>query len=268
MEIKRAQKKRQHLFFLSLTTFCKKEINVKQLLILIGLSIFTAVACGYAQAESSAARPEVALCIRESGMETELFMIFDLSGSAMLGDKPTEVVILNTPSVEFNPWTFFTREHDFNISLDEKDNKTTEYTTYGSYHFERIKDLGAAVFVRRGIGEKGFGTSVVGGEIWRIDGKKKEQIGKAYYKDVVTPDGEARTLLIKRLQGDEQKGITDIGGKIMQVEADGKMTQVGWVSWRKITTPQGTHLGILMTKSMASDAKWAGRYDGKLYQDK
>lgn len=236
---------------------------MKQLLILIGLSIFTAVTCGCMKAESNATQPEVALC----STRTELFMIFDLSGSAMLGDKPTEVVTLNTPSVEFNPWTFFTPEGDFRIVLDEKDNKITESTIYGGYHYENVKDGTIVVFVRRGIGEKGFGSSM-GGEIWRIDGEKKEQIGEQSYQTVVTPDGEKRTLLIKHLQGDEQKWITDIGGKIMQMDEKLRLTQIGWVSWRKVTTPEGTHLGILMTKSMATDAKWAGRYDGKLYQDK
>ena len=71
-----------------------------------------------------------------------------------------------------------------------------------------------------------------------------------------------------RLKGGNQKWLTNMGNQLMQLESTGRLTQIGWVGWRKIVTPEGKHLAIIMTKSMTKDAKWAGRYDGKLYQDK
>lgn len=221
--------------------------------------------------KTSEPRPEVVLCATLEGMNTTVFMVFDLSGSTVLGDKSTNVVTLDAPSVEFNPWTFFTHDGSFGVALEEQGDKVTEFTTYGGYRYEYLKFadsmMSSPVFARNGVGEKGFGTSP-DGTLWRVDGDTKNQIGQVSYQSYVTPDGEKEQARMVRLQGDHQKWMVDLGGKIMQLEDNGTLTQVGWVSWRKVTTPEGKHLGILMAKSMDKNAKWAGRYDGKLYQEK
>ena len=209
------------------------------------------------------------MCSNSSGVDNTVYMIFDTSGSGLLCDKINEPVVLKTPSEEIKPWTYFSKG-EFGIVLGEKEGAVTESTTYGSYRFEVVKsksgERSAAVFARKGAGEKAFGS--VEGEIWRVDGSKQERIGEEAFMEVVTPDGKKHTGRMIRLRGEGQKWTRDMGGRIMQREADGKVAQAGWVSWRKVTTPEGNHLAILMTKSMDKEAKWAGRYDGKLYEDR
>lgn len=53
-------------------------------------------------------RPEVAMCSESSGTGVSLSMIFDLSGSNVLGPKPSAVVILAQPSTELDgPFSYF-----------------------------------------------------------------------------------------------------------------------------------------------------------------
>lgn len=209
------------------------------------------------------------MCADRSEGDTTVYLLFDLTGSGVLGDKPSEVVTLATPSEEQpNPTTYFTRSGELGVVISETDNRVTESTTYGAYHWAELEPDGEhlAVFVRRGTGEKGFAASRAG-KIFRVDGEKMEPIGEVSYQEAVGPDGQKTRKRMTRL-GASRKWIGDFGGTIMQLEPGGKLVQVGWVGWRKITTPPGTHLVIPMAKSMAKDAKWAGRYDGKLYQDR
>ncbi|MBZ5621728.1 MAG: hypothetical protein LAQ69_23820 [Acidobacteriia bacterium] len=201
-------------------------------------------------------------------MNVELHMVFDVTGSNLLGEKSDQIVTLSAPSQELNPWTYF-RDGGFGVVVEEKDNVVTESTAYGQYRYEDVKTSAGerriVVFERQGTGENAFGSAE--GQIWRIGGKDQSPIGEQSWQDVIAPD-EKRRVLVTRLKGESQKWTVDMGEKIMQVETGGTLTQVGCVAWRKITTPQGKHLGILMTKSMGKDATWGGRYDGKLYQDK
>jgi hypothetical protein len=214
-------------------------------------------------------RPEVAMCTDSSGSDMEVYMIFDTSGSNLLGEKPKEVITLTKPSEELkSPWTYFTRAGELGVVLDQKDSSVTESTTYGSYHWEVLQPGGERLtaFVRQGDGEKGFGT--LNGKVYRFAGGKSEVIGEDAYQSVVPPGGDPRTERMTRLKGPNQKWTTDLGGRIVERGPGGRLAQVGWVSWRKITLPHGTHLALLMTKTMDPGAKWAGRYGGRLYQDK
>ena len=269
---------------------CRKEERTKYMTVslLVVCLLFGSIANGLAQdAKSSLAasffanscggqtpqgqkkldRPAVVL-YNTSGMNVELHMVFDVTGSNLLGEKPEEVVTLSAPSQELNPWTLFSHG-SLVVVLELKDSEVTESTVYGGYIYENVKtsdgEQRIVVFQRQGAGEKAFGSDQ--GKIWRIAGKDQSLIGEQSWQDVIAPDGK-RSVLTTRLKGENQKLTVDMGGKIMQVETGGTLTQVGCVAWRKITTPQGKHLGILMTKSMDKDATWGGRYDGKLYQDK
>jgi hypothetical protein len=106
-----------------------------------------------------------------------------------------------------------------------------------------------------------------GGTVWRIDGDSKRRLGEQEYQEVIDSDGDKRIRRVTRLETDDAKWTTDLGGRIMQRSADGRLTQIGWVGWRRITTPDNSHVALLMTKSMDADARWAGRHDGKLYRD-
>jgi len=101
------------------------------------------------------------------------------------------------------------------------------------------------------------------GAIGREIGPREKRV----YQEVIDPTGEKSTHRMTRL-GTNGRCTADFGNKIIQLRAGGKLVQVGWVGWRKITAPEGTHLAIVMTKSMAKGARWAGRYDDTLYKDR
>jgi hypothetical protein len=230
----------------------------------VAVLLGTGIAGGCTAPEVDAPQPEVALCGAFAGNGATLFMIFDPAGTALLADKPAEVVTLRAPSVEFNPWTAFSAQGDFLVLLDERQ-VNPEAAAYGSYHYGILGGESTPIFVRRGAGEFGFASA--DGHIWREKGGATEQIGESVQQVVVAPDGEKRYARTTRLRG-SQAWLTEWGGKIMQVEAEGKLRQVGCVGWRRVTTPEGRSLGILMTKGMATNGRWAGRYEGKLYRDR
>jgi hypothetical protein len=210
------------------------------------------------------------MCADRSDGDNTVYLIFDLAGSGVLGDPSPDTVTLGTPSEDFpNPTTYFTRSGELSVILAQQDRKVTESTTYGAYHWEKLQPEGESVtvFVRQGDGGTGF-TASRAGKIYRVNGAKMEVIGEVSLQEVPGANGETTHKRMTRLGGAKAKWIGDFGGTIKQLGADDKLIQVGWVGWRKITTPDGRRLVIPMAKSMAKEAKWAGRYDGKLYQDR
>jgi hypothetical protein len=178
-------------------------------------------------------------------------------------------VILSVPSEDLaNPWHFFTSSGDFCVIWGSQSGSTvSEYTKYGSYHYYKDDQFWGPVFTRQGVGEKGFGRDF-SGNIWRTDGNEKTLIGEESSQEVINAGGEKESVQMFRLKGENKKWTADRGGGIFQLGPNGRLLQIGWVGWRKITTPKGETFAILMTKGVTADAKWAGRYDGRLYRDK
>lgn len=209
------------------------------------------------------ARPEVTLCADSSGMNTELFMIFDLKDSGILSAPTSEIVTLSTPSVSINPWTGFSRG-DFFISIDEG-----RGMVYGSYSFVNVtvegEERSIGVFKRAGTGEKAIGQ--VKESIVVSDGKATVKIGDVRFMNVKTAEGE-RSVRAQKLSSGSGQWLVQLGDKILSVDAHGALTQVGYADWRKINTAEGKPLVIIMTKGMKKGAVWTGRFDGKLYRDK
>ncbi len=237
---------------------------MRRFLGVVALFLWMGIVGGCTLPDVGVPQPEVALCGAFAGSGATLFMIFDPAGTALLADKPAEVVTLRASSVEFNPWNAFSGKGDFLVLLDDRQ-VNPEAEVYGSYHYGILGGESTPIFVRRGVGEFGFASA--DGHIWREKGGATEQIGESVQQVVVAPDGEKRYARTTRLRG-SQAWLTELGGKIMQVEAGGTLRQVGWAGWRRVTTPEGRSLGVLMTKGMAANGRWAGRYEGKLYRDR
>jgi hypothetical protein len=211
-------------------------------------------------------RPEVTF-YAEDRMGISLNVVFDPSNSGRLCEKAKETVFLKTPSDSVKPWTFL-NYGKFNIVIDDKHN-----IEYGYYQFVKVisKDVERiiAAFERKGKGEKWIGAAAGDGNLFTFDEKGKSIIiGQCQYMKIKSPvSKDSLTVIATRMVNPNAPWITYLGNKIFSIEKDG-LTQIGWFDWRKIVTHEGTTLVILMTKGVDKDAKWAGRYDGKLYKDK
>lgn len=215
--------------------------------------------------KSNPSRPEVAFFAEESGLQTSIHMLFDLNNSNRLCEKPVEIINLDIPSQSIEPLTGFIRE-EFIVIPDSQNT-----IVYGNYFFADIisddVERTTAVFKQKGSGEKAIGS--INGNIFSLDSAENiTKIGECQLQDIETAEGEKRSIFVSRLLGQNSKWLFAQGDKIFVTEKDGALKQVGWIAWRKLITPEGKQLAILMTKGMDEESKWAGRYDGKLYQDK
>ncbi len=206
--------------------------------------------------------PDVAFYASESGLNLSLNMLFDFQRSGVLGDKPKGRVRL-AKSEAVRPATSFV-QGQFLVFLDRNDS-----TVYGDTFYEDVVSRGTErtkpFFRRAGAGGRSIGE--VDGDILIPRGAKKaDRIGQMALSEVVLPDGEKRTRTISRLTGArDAPWMLDLGGKIYAKDKDGKLTQVGFVGWRKVVLPDGKPTVLLMTRGMEKDAPWAGRKDDKLY---
>lgn len=207
----------------------------------------------------------------EDSVNTSLKVIVDINATGSLCEKAKVSVFLQAPSESINPGTFF-NEGDFYIVVSEK-----EQIVYGSYQFTNVTSNGTewtiAAFKRKGAGEKWIGAGPGDGNIYRIDeGGKHTIIAKYQFMNIEEPEGGTGSLVEWSVPATkmETKGapwITCRGDKILSIDANKKLTQLGYFDWRKIKTLDGKVMVILMTKSMAANAKWSGQYDGKMYID-
>jgi hypothetical protein len=211
-------------------------------------------------------RPEATFYCTDAA-QVGLDMIFDLDDAGRLCDKPSRTVVLGTPSESENPWTFFL-EGGFYLALDGQDSMK-----YGSYYFAKVASGSAertiGVFRRTGDGERSLGNPAGEGAIFSVgaDGKSV-QVGERRFMDVTTPDGGARTITACRFVDPATPWAAALGDKVYSIDGKKAMTQKGWIGWRRIVAPDGRKLVILMTKGMDAKARWAGRFDGVLYEDK
>jgi hypothetical protein len=202
----------------------------------------------------------------ESASGVSLEIIFDLDNKGRLCDKPSKTVVLKTPGESDNPWIYFL-DGSFYLALGDK-----QGMEYGSYFYTDIVvdkvERTIAVFARKGAGEKTIGSLGGEGTIFSMEGKNiSTQIGECQFSEITTPAGEKRTVRVSRFINPVSPWAVALGDKIYQVEKNGKLVQKGWIEWRKIATPEGEALVILMTKGMDKNSRWAGRYDGILYVD-
>lgn len=221
---------------------------------------------GMPSAGAAAAWPEVVLCAQSKGTGVTLFQIYDPNAAGLFVSDPDEVITLDSASVEMNPAYFFD-SGNFGIVLPEEGPNGHSATMYGQYAYHKDNDFWGPAFTRKGPGEKGFGSD--GASVWLISGGSKELIAKVASQDVIDLDGQKKSISMVRLvKGANKKWITDTDGRIVELQMNGTLRQIGSVSWREVTTPTGEHLALLMTRSMAPGSKWAGRYNGKLYCEK
>jgi hypothetical protein len=225
--------------------------------------VFLIFTCAAAHAQNT--RPEVTWCA-EQLTDLNLNLLFDLENKGRLCSPPAKTVVLPRPSVGVNPSTFFYKG-GFYVAFDKNNS-----TKYGSYHFEKVHSNGyqltIALFQRAGSGERAFGGISSDGKVFVQDDKGEPVvIGQSALMQVTTPEGEKRTAQVSRFIKPDTPWSVALGNGIFQANDDGTLAQKGWVGWRKITTPEGKWLVILMTKGMDRSAKWAGRYDGVLYMD-
>lgn len=245
----------------------KKSLGYRLAIILFLSSMIVSL---FSCSGSAADRPEVTLFAYDSG-GVRLNMIFDLKNSGLLCDKSAKTEILKAPSEENNPWTYFDHEGNFGIVVSQEKDKVTNSTDYGRYFYATVgsgnEQRTIAAFKRRGDGEKAIGCA--SGDIWIADKGKEKKIGQMVYENYISPEGEERTGLFSRITAGKSPWVIQLGDKIYtKADKDKKLTQVGWVGWRKITANDGKQMVILMTKGMSKNSKWAGRYDGKLYVEK
>jgi len=245
--------------------FSKRKSHMKRILMLCFslIQILPILGCGESIAGQK--HPDVTFYAESRGLNTSLYMIFDLDKNDRLANINTETVVLSSPSKSVNPWTGFNSGAFIVVTGDDK------AIIYGNTHFEEVISgnvkRNISVFIRKGIGEKAHGA--VDGNIFSVGSDKNMLVGKAQFQEISTPSGEKRTVRVSQLLKPISKPMFALGDKIYALEKNNQLTQVGWVGWRKITTLEDKNqLVILMTKSMARNAKWAGRYDGKIYQDK
>lgn len=217
----------------------------------------------YGESMDNQNRPEVTFYGDSSGVNTDFHLIFELDHNGRLNDKNInlETVTLSSPSKSVNPWVGFDYG-DFIVSIDE--NKAI---VYGNYYSVIVSGWYTTAFKRKGIGEKALCEE--SGNIYFVRSENENiHIGRCQFQVISTPEGEKRTVRVIQLLNPLSKKMFVLGEKIFSIEKNGQLTQEGWVGWREIITSEGKQLVILMTKGMDANAKWAGRYDGKLYKDK
>ena len=218
----------------------------------------------------STQNPQVTFFAEDSA-NTNLKVIIDSNATGILCEKAKESILLKTPSETINPWTFF-NDGDFYVLTSDK-----EQIVYGSYQFTNVTSNGTewtiSAFKRKGTGEKWIGAGPGDGNIYRIDEDGKNTIIAKYaFINIKAPEeGKSdlveRTVPATKLEAKGSPWITCLGDKVLSIDANKKLTQIGYFDWRKIKTLDGQIMVILMTKSMAANAKWSGQYDGKMYMD-
>ena len=207
-------------------------------------------------------RPEVALCAESAGANPTIHFVFDFKDTGILCAPPSEVVTLASPSEGIMPWVGF-NQGDFVVNL-----QAGKSIVFGKYFYETVfagKDERTATFFQRvGEGEKAIG--LIGGSILTLENRKSRRIGETQMMKVLAPDGE-RSLRAHRLLNGSGRWLVRIAERIYSVGEDGELTLEGYAGWRKITTPDGRTLVLVMTKAAARGSYWAGRFEGKLYRD-
>jgi hypothetical protein len=183
-----------------------------------------------------------------------LYVIIDANNTGTLYEPAGETVVLKTPSETINPWTFFEGGNFYVIDDDKKN------MVYGCYQFVKVVSNGVeriiSAFKRKGPTEKWIGSAAGDGNIFTIN-EKGESILIAHYQfmKIKVPGDEKdsfseRTVTATRMVNQYSAWTTCLGDKIF-----------------KIQTPEGTTLVILMTKGTENNSKWAGQYNGRIYQD-
>jgi hypothetical protein len=200
-----------------------------------------------------------------------LHVIIDPNNTGILCEPEKEIIILKTPSETINPWTFF-EGGNFYVATDDKN-----HMVYGSYQFVEVISDGVeriiAAFKRKGPSEKWIGSAAGDGNIFTINENGESiLIGQYQFMEIKIPGEEKdtfseRTVTATRMANQNSAWITCLGDKIFKIQEDGNITQIGWFGWRKIKTPGGSTLVILMTKGIEDNSKWAGQYNGRIYQD-
>jgi hypothetical protein len=102
-----------------------------------------------------------------------------------------------------------------------------------------------------------------------VEGKAVGIAQIEFSRPYISETGEKRaTIMTKRMGKDEKWCFKTDDGKVYLQEPDGKITQIGFTSWRVVTPPRGDKLVVVMAKGMEKSAKWQGKHNGKLYIEK
>ncbi|MBN1548819.1 MAG: hypothetical protein JW902_19365 [Syntrophaceae bacterium] len=209
--------------------------------------------------------PEVGFCAENRGLDYDFLMIFDLKGGGIICKKAMKTVTLDAPSENADSWISFTHGK---LLVGIGKSFSTEY---GYYCFMQTKVNGVdriiCGFWRKGKNENPLGSLAGQGGIYD-PGEVAKKVGEHTFLDVVTPEGQKRKLHVHRLTVGQGPWIVQYKNGVFRVEGDGKLRQIAWVEWRKISAPDGKPYVILMTKGMGKNDVWAGRYNDILYKDK
>jgi len=207
-------------------------------------------------------RVEATLCAESMGVNIGFFMVFDFKDADVLSGPPAEVVELPSPGESVQPWVSFDRG-DLTVHLGGG-----KSLVFGRYFHDGLgfgNDRRPAIFFRRtGEGEKAVGLA--GGLIVTTENGRGRRIGETRNMKVNAPDGE-RTLRAHRLAAGDGRWIVQIGESVCAVGEDGDLTPLCHAGWRRIETPDGRTLVIVMTRGLEKGSPWTGRFEGRLYRD-
>ncbi len=201
-----------------------------------------------------------------SGYQNSLITMFDKSNSGLLCSKNKEIILLQTPSEYINPGKAILNNGDFVVDVG------TSMKTFGTTEHEMIKLADSSAFriygfKRIGEGENLIGVGIVDAyAIWaKYPNNKTVKIGAIKWQKITGADGITQSAQIIKGQYQNAEWTVQLGNKIVEITNKGH-TQIGWVTWRTIRLPNKNEQTILMTKTMVKNAKWIGRFNGKLYE--
>lgn len=220
-------------------------------------------------------RPEFTF-YAEDRMGVSLGLIFDPSHSGKLCRKPSEIVVLKTPSDSINPWTFLF-QGNFSIKIDDNNTSVYGYYQYMNAASSKGAEWIIAAFTRKGSDNKPegkwFGAMPSDGSIVTFDENNKTiAVGQYQYMNVKVQDDQEQkviehTVTATRMINPAGPWTTQLGNKIFKIEEDNTLNQIGWCEWRKCLKPDGTIMVLMMSKALDKEAKWAGCYEGKLFKE-
>jgi len=196
------------------------------------------------------------------GVNVGFFMVFDFKETDVLAGPPAETVELSSPGESVQPWVSFDRG-DLVVNLEGG-----KFLVFGRYFHDSVgtgNDRRPAIFFRRtGEGERAVGLA--GGLIVTTENGRGRRIGETRNMKVNVPEGE-RTLRAHRLAAGDGRWIVQIGERVYAVGEEGDLAPLCLAGWRKIVTPDGRTLVIVMTRGLEKGSPWTGRFEGKLYRD-
>lgn len=209
---------------------------------------------------------QVSFAAMSSGYQNTFTPVFDKSNSGIICTRDEDVIVLDLVSKEINPGRSIMHNGDFIVEVYE------EMRTFGTTRYAMIKNSDQTGFKMYGFQRKGTGEKLIGISIAEpsvIYAKESENDGTSIieikWENITHDDGTVQRAQIIRLAKPGTEWTVQLGNKIVEISDEGQK-QIGWASWRTITLPDQSRQTILMTKAMDPNARWIGRFDGKLYE--